>query len=336
MMATPVKVLLCTADDGIMVDTIDAVLRANGFAPNLAVVADKDDIETIGREIADADIVYPNKASLSRKMIQRASRLRLIHCGTGCDTVDLEAAEEQGVFVCNTAHIMAQSVAEHAIFLLLALAKNGDHYLRGMNNESWSRRIGTELAGKVFGILGFGHIGKITARIAHSLGMKVMASRKDLGQGNKGQDFVTLVDLHTLLAEADIVSLHLPLIRDGPDKTEALMGEEELRKIGEKGLGWLINTSRGAIIDESELVEALKKGIIRKAGLDVFATEPLPPGHSLRSLPNVILTPHVAGETEEALKQRYSRIANNAVRVLREKRPEYIVDQLQSPSMEKN
>ena len=135
-----------------------------------------------------------------------------------------------------------------------------------------------------------------------------------------------MVDLNTLLTKADIISLHLPLLRDGPDKTETLIGKDELKKIGEKGLGWLINTSRGAIIEESELVNALKKGTIRKAGLDVFATEPLPPVHPLRSLPNVILTPHVAGETEEALKMRYSQMANNAVRVLRGKRPEYIVN----------
>ncbi len=326
MTTTPVKVLLCSADDGIMVNTVDTLLRANGFVPNLVVVADKDDVETIGREIVDADIVYPNKASLIREMIQGASRLRLIHCGTGCDTVDLAASKERGIYVCSTAHIMAQSTAEHAIFLLMALAKNGDHYLREMNTGSWSRRIGTELAGKVFGVLGFGHIGKITAKIAHSLGMKVMATRRNPQKGNEGQDFVTMVDLNTFLTKADIISLHLPLLRDGPDKTEMLIGKEELKKIGEKGLGWLINTSRGAIIDESELVEALKKGTIRKAGLDVFATEPLPPGHSLRSLPNVILTPHVAGETEEALKMRYSQMANNAVRVLRGKRPEYIVN----------
>ncbi len=325
-MTASVKVLLCTADDGIMIDTVDAVLRAGGFAPNLMVVADKDDIETIGQEIVDADIVYPNKASLTRELIQSTSRLRLIHCGTGCDTVDLEAAKEQGIFVCSTAHIMAQSTAEHAIFLLLALAKYGDRYFQEMNAGKWNRRIGTELAGKIFGILGFGHIGKITARIAHSLGMKVMASRKNLGKGNEGQEFVAMADLDTVLMEADIVSLHLPLIKDGANKTEALIGEEELRKIGQKGLGWLINTSRGAIIDESKLIEALKKGTILKAGLDVFATEPLPVEHPLRSLPNVILTPHIAGETEEALKMRYSLIANNAVRVLRGERPEYIVD----------
>ncbi len=325
MMATRVKVLLCTADDGIMVNTINAVLGANRFAPNLVVVADKDDAETIEREIVDADIVYPNKALLSRDMIQRASRLGLIHCGTGCDMVDLEAAQEQGIFVCSTAHIMAQSTAEHAIFLLLAMAKNGDHYIREMKTGSWSRCMGTELAGKVFGVLGFGHIGKITAKIAHSLGMKVMATRKNQGKGNEGQGFVTMADLNTLLTMADIVSVHLPLLSNDPDKTEMLIGKEELKKVGEKGLGWLINTSRGAIIDESELVEALKKGTIRKAGLDVFATEPLPPGHSLRFLPNVILTPHVAGETEEALKMRYSQIAKNAVRVLRGEIPEYIV-----------
>jgi len=320
------KVLLCAADDGIMVDTIDAVLTANGYVPNLVIVADKDDVQAIGREIVDADIVYPNKASLTRELIQSASRLQLIHCGTGCDTVDLESAGEQGIHVCSTAHIMAQSTAEHTVFLLLALAKNGLQYLEEMKAGNWHRRVGTELAGKAIGILGYGHIGKITARIAHSMGMKVLASRRNLEKGNEGGGFVTMVDLDTLLTEADVVSLHLPLVRCGLNRTEALIGDEELLKFGKKGLGWIINTSRGAVINEGALVEALENGTLRKAALDVFATEPLPPDHRLRALPNVILSPHVAGETEDALKRRYSQIALNAVPVLRGERPEFIVD----------
>jgi len=326
-MAESIKVLLCAEDDGIMVDTVESVFAANGFAPDLVVVADKDDVETIEREIADADIVYPNKASLSRELIQCSSRLKLIHCGTGSDTVDLEAAREKGIYVCSTAHIMAQSTAEHVIFLLLALARHGDLYLKEMKAGGWRRRVGTELAGKVIGILGYGHIGKITARMAHFLGMKVIASRKNPEKGNEGQDYVEMVDLGTLLTEADVISLHLPLIRSGSNRTEALIGKSELERIGKKGLGWVINTSRGAVIEESALIGALEDGTIRKAGLDVFATEPLPADHGLRSLPNVVLTPHVAGETEEALKQRYSQIAHNAVRVLRGERPEYIVNQ---------
>ncbi len=324
-MAESIKVLLCAADDGLMVDTVEAVLAANGFAPDLVVVADKDDVETIEGEIVDADIVYPNKASLTRELIRCASRLKLIHCGTGSDTVDLEAAREKGIYVCSTAHIMAQSTAEHVLFLLLALAKHGNLYLDEMKAGVWRRRVGTELAGKVIGVLGYGHIGKITARMAHSLGMEVIASRNSPEKGNEGNDYVAMVDLDTLLTEADVVSLHLPLIKSGLNRTEALIGSEELGQIGEKGLGWVINTSRGAVIEESALVGALENGTIRKAALDVFATEPLPANHRLRSLPNVILTPHVAGETEEALKKRYSQIAYNAVRVLRGERPEYIV-----------
>jgi phosphoglycerate dehydrogenase-like enzyme len=196
-----------------------------------------------------------------------------------------------------------------------------------MKAGGWRRRVGTELASKVIGILGYGHIGKRVARMAHSVGMKVIASRKTPEKGNEGMDHVAMVDLDTLLTEADVVSLHLPLIKSGSNRTEALLGNEELRRIGEKGLGWVINTSRGAVIEESALVRALENGTIRKAALDVFSTEPLPADHPLRSLPNVLLTPHVAGETEEALKQRYSRIAHNAVRVLRGERPEFIVNQ---------
>ena len=198
-----------------------------------------------------------------------------------------------------------------------------------MKDGKWNRGVGIELAGKTLGLIGFGNMGKITARIAHGFGMKITACRKNKKRGDDCLDFVDIVDFDHLLEKSDIVSILLPLIKYGSCKTERLIGKEELEKIGGAGLGWLINTSRGAIINENDLIESLESGVIKKAALDVYETEPLPEYSELRKLPNVLLTPHIAGETKEALVRRYTLVAENSIKVMNNERPRYIVKELQ-------
>jgi phosphoglycerate dehydrogenase-like enzyme len=314
-----VKCLLCTPDDGVMVDVIAAVLSAEGLVPEIVVVADKDDTATIRRELADTDIVYPNKARIDAASIAAAPRLRLIHCGTGYDTVDCAAAAARGITVCNTGAVMARSTAEHTLYLILALAKNGAAAAQEMRAGLWLRHMGHELHGKTLGLLGYGNIARLVATLARAFGMHVVACRRKRGAGSA--DDVPLLEFPELLDTADILSIHMPLIDSGPDRTRGLLGEVELARFGQRGLGWLINTARGAIIDEAALVAALRAGVVRKAALDVFANEPLPATHPLRALDNVVLTPHVAAETGEALRDRYTLIARNAARVLRGEEP---------------
>ena len=159
--------------------------------------------------------------------------------------------------------------------------------------------------------------------------MKIIAFRKNKEKGNEGLEFVDIVDFDYLLEESDIVSILIPLIKHGSYMTEGLIGKKELEKIGGAGLGWLINTSRGSIIDEKALIESLGSNVIRKAALDVYGTEPLPENSELRKLSNVLLTPHIAGETKEALIRRYTLIAENSVKVMNNERPRYIVKELQ-------
>jgi D-3-phosphoglycerate dehydrogenase len=328
-MSKALKLLLCSDDDGLMVKTIKYVIGSNGLDGEIVLVRDKDDVDAIFKEIVDADVVYPDKAMITGEMIKEAKKVRLFQCGTGYDTVDLAAARERNIFVCNMPGVTARSVAEHAMYLALALAKNDREYGLEMKEGKWNRGVGVELAGKTLGIIGFGNIGKIKAGIAHGFGMKIMAFRKNKEKGNEGLNFVDIVDFDYLLEKSDIVSILLPLIKHGSYSTEGLIGKEELGKIGGAGLGWLINTSRGGIINENDLIESLKNNVIRKAALDVYETEPLPENSELRKMANVLLTPHIAGETKEALVRRYTLIAENAIKVMNNERPRYIVKEPQ-------
>ncbi len=329
-MSNKLKILLCSDDDGIMVKTIKSVVSSKGFEGNIVLVRDQHDVDSISKEIVNADVVYPDKAMITREMIMSAEKVRLFQYGTGYDTIDLGAARERKIPVCNMPGITAQSVAEHAMYLILALARNDRNYGQEMKDGKWNRGVGIELAGKTLGLIGFGNIGKITARIAHGFGMKITACRKNKKRGDDCLDFVDIVDFDYLLEKSDIVSILLPLIKYGSCKTERLIGKEELEKIGGAGLGWLVNTSRGAIINENDLIESLESGVIKKAALDVYETEPLPEYSELRRLPNVLLTPHIAGDTKEALIRRYTLIAENAIKVMNNERPQYIVKELQS------
>ncbi len=329
-MSKKIKILLCSDDDGLMVKTIKSVIRNKGFEENIVLVRDQHDVDTIAKKIVDADVVYPDKAMITREMIMSAEKVRLFQYGTGYDTIDLKAAGERKIPVCNMPGITAQSVAEHAMYLILALARNDRDYGEEMKDGKWNRGVGVELAGKTLGLIGYGNIGKIHARIAHGFGMKILAFRGNRERGNEGLGFVDIVDFDYLLEYSDIVSILLPLIKHGDRKTESFIGKKELEKIGGAGLGWLINTSRGAIINENDLIESLKGNIIKKAALDVYETEPLPENSELRKLPNLFLTPHIAGDTQEALVRRYTLIAENAIKVMNKERPQYIVKELQS------
>jgi D-3-phosphoglycerate dehydrogenase len=329
-MAKTLKILLCSDDDGVMVQTIKSVVSNKGFQENIVLVRDQHDVDTISKEIVDADVVYPDKAMITREMITSAKQVRLFQYGTGYDTIDIEVARERKIPVCNMPGITAQSVAEHAMYLVLALARNDRDYGQEMRDGKWNRGVGIELAGKTLGLIGYGNIGRIQARIAHGFGMKITAFRKNRERGNEGLDFVNIVDFDSVLEKSDIVSILLPLVKHGSCRTERLIGKKELEKIGGAGLGWLINTSRGAIINEKDLIESLESGIVKKAALDVFETEPLPEHSELRRLPNVLLTPHIAGDTREALVRRYTLIAENAIKVMNNERPQYIVKELQS------
>ncbi|WP_244471464.1 hydroxyacid dehydrogenase [Methylobacterium sp. ARG-1] len=297
-------------------------LRDAGIEPRSAR---ETDARTLGREVADCVAVITRDTGLPAVVIAAAPRLRVIGVhGTGTDHVAIPAATEGGVVVVNTPGTNAASVAEHALALIFGLAKalpGADRSVRaGDDGFRYTARL-VELAGLTLGLVGFGAIGQATARLGSSLGLRVLAygpSRPDADFADVGALRATSVD--ALLGEADIVSLHLPLTPD----TRGLIGRPQLARM--KRSAFLINTSRGGLIDEAALVQALEDGSIAGAGLDVFAREPLPADHPLTRQERVILTPHIGGSTEAALIRTAETVAGRVVDVLAGRRPGGLVN----------
>jgi len=251
--------------------------------------------EQLTERVRHAELAINIRASskFTEEVFQRCPRLRLVSLwGTGTDNVDLLAAEKYGVTITNTPGVSAFSVAEHALALVLAVARGIPNQDAAMRGGGWPRGQGIELRGKTLGIIGLGAIGRRLAELGHAIGMHVIAwtihPNPALG--------IEIVELDRLLRSSDVISIHLRLSQ----QTEGIIGAREFGLM--KNSAILVNTARGAIVDEGALVEALLTKRIAGAGLDVFTTEPMPVGHALRKLSNVVLTPHSAGVTPEALE----------------------------------
>lgn len=245
--------------------------------------------------ISGADIVINIRSStrFPESVFQRASHLRLLSLwGTGTDNVDLEAAARHGVTVTNTPGVSAFSIAEHSLALMLAVARRIPRVDAEVRQGGWPRGQSSELHGKTLGIVGLGAVGRQFARLGAGIGMRVLAWTM---HPNPALGF-ELAPLDDLLRLSDVVSLHLRL----SPQTRGFIGRREFEKMKPSAI--LINTARGAIVDETALLDALASSRIAGAGLDVFELEPLPAAHPLTRLENVVLTPHSAGVTPEALE----------------------------------
>jgi D-3-phosphoglycerate dehydrogenase len=262
-------------------------------------------------------------AKLTADVIQAGKRLRIIgKHGVGTDNIDIPAATKQGVLVTNTPQANSTSVAEHALALLLAVARRigeSDRDLATGKIRAQKVYQGVELSGKVMGIVGLGSAGYRLARMAgQGLGMRVIGF--DPYKSPWPADVEHFQDLAALLSQADFISIHVPLTKE----TRNLIGRESLPKMKPSAI--LVNTARGGVVDEAAVAEALKAGRIGGAGLDVIESEPLKPDHPLNGVPNLILTPHMAGVTEEAMMHMAQDAAEDIVRVLTGERPKYPVN----------
>ncbi|MBI4099414.1 D-glycerate dehydrogenase [Candidatus Microgenomates bacterium] len=272
----------------------------------------------IGADFSGADAILSllTDKITGEVMDAAGKQLKIIaNYAVGFDNVDLEAAKQRNIFVTNTPGGFEASVAEHAIGLLIAVARkivSGDAYVRAGKYIRWEPELflGTELAKKTIGIIGMGRIGSVVARIAGAgLGMKVIYHSH--GKENIDAEFVDNLD--DLLAKADVVTIHVPL----NDETRHMISKKELS--GMKKNAILINTSRGAIVDEEALCEALSNNWIAGAGLDVFEDEtPIvsPTEKILHSLSNVVLTPHIGSATVEARAEMSRTAAANIIAAL--------------------
>jgi glycerate dehydrogenase len=265
----------------------------------------------IAEIIRDADIVLLNTLLFPRALLHGAPKLKLVAiAGTGTDNVDLIAARERGIGVCNVRGYCTASVVQHVWALILSLTQHLSEYARLAVDGTWAaneplmelRYPIRELDGRIFGVVGWGELGKGAARVAESFGMRVVAANRS-GESPRPDR----VELDRLLAMSDIVSLHCPL----NDATRGLIGARELALMKRDAL--LINTARGGLVDGDALAAALKTGRLAGAGIDVLPKEPPLNGDPLLdpTIPNLIVTPHIAWAAREARQRCLDEMAAN-------------------------
>ena len=270
--------------------------------------------EELKRIVSDYDaLIVRSRTKVTKEIIERGSRLKVIgRPGTGLDNIDVKSAEEKRITVLNTPEATATAVAELTIGLILSLSRNIPLADRSMKKGKWIKKDlrGWHLKGKTLGLIGLGNVGLRVAQTAECLGMRILVTKRTPPSQEVlerlGAKFMPLDDL---LRESDIVSLHLPL----SEETYRMIGSRELNLM--KDRAYLINTSRGAIVDDEALFEALQSGKLGGAGLDVYEFEP-PTDLRLVMLPNVVCTPHVGAQTEEAQREASVMIAEKIINLL--------------------
>jgi D-3-phosphoglycerate dehydrogenase len=283
-----------------------SVLSALDAKVTVAHCRTEDEVLAVAR---DADALLVQWAPITRRVIEQLTRCKVIsRYGVGVDMIDLEAARDHGIRVSNVPDFCVEEVAAHTLCFLLGLSRKIFWQDRLMHQGTWSvvPIIGpvSRLQGQTLGIVGLGRIGMRFARMAAPLGLRILGydvkPPADLGP-------ILVADLDTVLREADFLSLHCPLTKD----TQHLMNAQAFGKL--KPSAFLINVSRGGVVDTKALIEALEQKKIAGAALDVFEQEPLPPDHPLVKMENVIITPHIASYSTEAALQLRRDTAKHVV-----------------------
>lgn len=300
----------------------EAVARLEQAGHTVIVAADPSP-ETVKPLLAEAEgIVLRTGITMTRELIEAAVALKVIaRTGGGFDNVDVQAATDNGVIVTSNLGVNTISVCEHVLAMMLSLAKKLTVLDKAVREDNYGIRyqnLSRDLYGKTMGLLGFGRIGYQVATVCKTVfNMRVLACDPYLPDDIKAQysETITFVDKQQLCREADVISIHVPLT----DETRHSISTEELEMMKPEAI--LINTSRGPVIDEKELVKALEQGTIGGAGLDVQYTEPPAADNPLLKLDNVVLTPHSAALTSECVIRMATDAADRVVEVLSGKKP---------------
>ena len=271
--------------------------------------------EQIKEKIGEFNIVIVrSRTKLTKEMIDNANNCKIIaRVGVGLDNIDLDAAKAKNIRVINAVEGAMNAVAEQVLGLMLSLARNIARADREIRKGNWLKKelMGSELRGKYLGIVGLGNIGKRLGRIARALNMNIIGyDVVPIDEEFSKEVGLMKTDLDTLLQSSDYVSLHVPLL----DSTYHLINAEKLSTM--KKTACVINTSRGGVVDEEALYDALKNGKLGGAALDVFEKEPAT-DNPLVTLPNVILTPHIGAQTKEAQSLAANVIAEKIIQILR-------------------
>src|SRR6516164_3841483 len=265
------------------------------------------------RRAADAVCLINSRGAVKwpGELLRRLPRLKMISvCGIGTDAIDLETAKELGIIVCNLPGQTAPLVAEHALGLMLALAKRAWFQTNELKSGRWTSQDNVYLRGKVLGLVGAGSIAAELARLGKAIGMEVLAWTFHPTSERAARLGVTFVALEEMLSGSDVVSLHVKLTSD----SRGLIGAEQIRRMKQGAM--LINTARGPIVDSKALVEALNSGQLGGAGIDVFDDEPIPADHPLLACEQVVLTPHNADQTPEGRELLNAGVVDNVIAFL--------------------
>jgi len=291
---------------------LNNILQKNGLQITYEPEITPDQIK---EKISNFDIVVVrSRTKITKEMIDRANKCKIIaRVGVGLDNIDVDAAKTKGIRVINAVEGAMNAVAELVLGLMLSLAREIPRADREIRNGKWLKKelMGTELSGKYLGIVGLGNIGKKLAKHARALNMNIIGYDViPISDDFSREVGLIKADLDTLISSADYISFHVPFT----ESTHHLVNSQLLAKM--KKNACLINTSRGEIIDENALYDALKEGKIAGAALDVFESEPAT-GNKLATLPNVICTPHIGSQTKEAQALAANVIAEKIIMILR-------------------
>jgi D-3-phosphoglycerate dehydrogenase len=320
MTAPRIRVVITDCDhDSIAPE--QAVAESHGIELVLAQCRTEEDVITAA---ADADAIVVQYAPISERVLDALPRLKAIgRYGVGVDTLDVPSATARGVAVCNVPDYGTEDVSDHAIALALSLTRGLSQLDRGTRRGEHALQPVQPLhriAGRVFGIVGLGRIGSATGRKALGLGYRVIGCDPTRQPGERTAAGIDVVPFAELLAQADVISLHVPLT----EETRHLINAETLTAV--KPGAVLVNTCRGGVVDTAALTDALKNGMLKGAGLDVFEEEPLPLTNPLVELENTVLTPHAAWYSEESYSELKRRAVENVIEVCAGRKPRNILN----------
>lgn len=300
-------------------DTVDTMLRDRGLEPVYSPAGGtRTDEEKLALFEGAVGAIAASEP-VARDMLATSPMLKVIaRAGVGYDNVDIDAAAELGIRVCNTPGVNHHAVAELALALMLACARRLNTVLAGVDDGGWPREAGTELRGKSLGVIGYGPSGKAIAALGVALGMRVLVSTAHPDNDPDRSPGIEFADFDTTIRAADYLTLHS---RAGTG--EPLIGADAFAAM--KSSAVLINTARGSLVDETALVQALNDGQIAGAGLDVLQREPIDESNPLLTMDNVVITSHLAGQTFEARERAGVAAAQAVIDVLDGQTPNGLV-----------
>jgi len=278
-------------------------------------------------EVQESDALIVGLPPVSRQTMEDAAHLVIVaRHGVGYDNVNVDAATELGIVVTNTPGVNSDAVAEFTFGLILALVRQIPHGWEEMKNGGWrhSQFYGLDLRGKTLSIIGLGRIGSRVSKLGAAFGMKVLACDPYIPPESFQNAGAQPVSREEAICRGDFLTLHTPLT----EETRKMIGSRELAAM--KPTAFLINTSRGGVVDDKALIEALDKGVLSGAAIDVFEEEP-PKDQSLVEHPKILTTPHLAGLTNEAMYRMYMGASEQVAYALRGERPPYAVNEPQNP-----